>query len=80
MKFASPYFSVKELAMIHAGLAKEIYAGYYVEYADRVLIRMGILAEAEGDFKKAASAYSGITYSKTIQNREFACRDKIKES
>lgn len=79
MVFAAPYFSVKELALIQAGCASDIYAGYYVEYADRVLIRKGILAEVKGDFKEAAAAYSGISTSKMIQNREYACRRKMKE-
>ena len=45
MVFASPYFTVKELAQIQMGCADDIFAGHYVEYADRVLIRKGILAE-----------------------------------
>lgn len=80
MEFASPYFTVRELALIQAGCADEVYAGYYVEYADRVLVRMGILAEARGDYHEAASAYSGVCYSKTIQEREHACRRKAKEN
>lgn len=78
MAFASPYFSIQELAMIHMGCAKDIYAGYYVEYADRVLVRKGILAEIKGDLKEAISAYSGISYSKAVQAREYACRSKMK--
>lgn len=79
MEFASPYFSVKELAMIQAGKADDIYAGYYVEYADRVLVRKGVLAEVKGEWKDAASAYSGVCYSKTVQRREYACRRRMKE-
>ena len=79
MAFASPYFSVKELAMIQMGCAGDIYAGHYVEYADRVLVRKGILAEAKGDWAEAAGAYAGISTSKMIQKREFACRRKMKE-
>jgi hypothetical protein len=79
MAFASPYFSTKELAMIQMGCGEDIYAGYYVEYADRVLVRKGILAEIKGDFKEAAGAYAGVSTSKMIQEREFACRRKLKE-
>ena len=79
MNFASPYFSVKELALIQSGCSDEIFAGYYVEYADRVLVRRGVLAEVRGDYEEAASSYSGVCYSKTVQNREYACRRKMKE-
>ena len=79
MKFALPYFSIKEFAMIHVGFADEIFAGHYVEYADRILVRMGILAEVKGDYHGAAYAYGGISTSKMIQEREYACRRKIKE-
>lgn len=79
MKFASPYFSTKELAMIQMGFADDIYAGYYVEYADRVLIRKGVLAEVKGNLKEAVSAYSGVSTSKIVQDREYACRRKMKE-
>lgn len=79
MAFSSPYFSVKELAQIQMGCADDIFAGHYVEYADRVLIRKGILAEVKGDFKEAAAAYSGISTSKMIQNREYACCRKMRE-
>ena len=79
MQFASPYFSIKELAMIQADCAEDIYAGYYVEYADRVLVRKGILAEVKGEWKEAVSAYSGVCYSKTVQDREYACRCKMTE-
>ncbi len=79
MAFASPYFTVKELAQIQMGCADDIFAGHYVEYADRVLIRKGILAEVKGDFEEAASAYSGISTSKMIQDREYVCRRKMRE-
>ena len=79
MAFASPYFTVKELAQIQMGCADDIFAGHYVEYADRVLIRKGILAEVKGDFKEAAASYSGISTSKMIQDREYACRRKMRE-
>lgn len=80
MAFASPYFTVKELAQIQMGCAEDIFAGHYVEYADRVLVRKGILAEVKGDFKEAAAAYSGISTSKMIQDREYACRRKMREN
>ena len=76
MAFAAPYFSIKEFALIHTGHSDRIFAGHYVEYADRVLVRMGLLAEIRGDFQKAANAYAGISTSKTIQEREHACRRK----
>ncbi len=79
MEFASPYFSVKELAQIQMGCADDIFAGHYVEYADRVLVRKGILAEVKGDFKEAAAAYSGVSTSKMIQDREYACRRKMRD-
>ena len=79
MVFASPYFSIKEFALIHTGCADSIFAGHYVEYADRALVRKGVLAELKGDFQEAAGAYSGISTSKMIQEREYACRRKIKE-
>ena len=78
MEFASPYFSIKEFALIHTGRAADIYAGYYVEYADRVLVRRGILAEAMGDLGEAIGAYSGVTYSKTVQRRENLCRRRLR--
>ncbi len=79
MTFAAPYFTVKELAQIQMGRAEDIFAGHYVEYADRVLIRKGILAEVKGDFKEAAAAYAGISTSKMIWDREYACRRKMRE-
>lgn len=79
MAFVSPYFTVKELAQIQMGCADDIFAGHYVEYADRVLIRKGILAEVKGDFKEAAGAYSGVSTSKMIQDREYACRRKMRD-
>ncbi|MBE7065263.1 MAG: hypothetical protein E7384_05570 [Ruminococcaceae bacterium] len=79
MAFASSYFTVKELAQIQTGCADDIFAGHYVEYADRVLVRKGVLAEVKGDFKEAAAAYSGISTSKMIQDRENACRRKMRE-
>ena len=79
MAFAAPYFSVKELALIQAGCASDIYAGYYVEYADRVLVRKGFLAEVRGEWREAVGAYSGVCYSKTVQDREYVCRRKMKE-
>ncbi len=79
MAFASPYFTVKELAQIQMGCADDIFAGHYVEYADRVLVRKGILAEVKGDFKEAAAAYSGVSTSKMIQDREYACRRKTRD-
>ena len=79
MAFDSPYFSIKELAQIHMGCADEIFAGHYVEYTERVLVRKGILAEIKGEWKEAASAYSGISTSKMIQKREYACRRKMRE-
>lgn len=77
MVFASPYFSIKELAQIQMGCAEEIFAGHYVEYADRVLVRKGFLAEIKGNWKEAAGAYSGVSTSKMIQKREYACRRKM---
>jgi len=79
MKFASPYFSLAELASIQMGCALDIYAGYYVEYADRVLVRRGILAEMMGKFNEAVSAYSGVSSSKEVQKREYACRRKLND-
>ena len=79
MAFASPYFTVKELAQIQMGCADDIFAGHYVEYADRVLIRKGVLAEVKGEWKEAAGAYSGVSTSKMIQDREYACRRKMRE-
>ncbi len=79
MAFASPYFTVKELAQIQMGCAEDIFAGHYVEYADRVLVRKGVLAEVKGEWKEAASAYSGISTSKMIQDREYACHRKMRE-
>ena len=78
MAFAAPYFSIQELATIHMGHAKDIYAGHYVEYADRVLVRRGILAEINGDLQEAISAYSGVCYSKLVQAREYALRSRLK--
>ena len=79
MAFVSPYFTVKELAQIQMGCADDIFAGHYVEYADRVLVRKGILAEVKGEWEEAAGAYSGISTSKMMQDREYACRRKMGE-
>ena len=79
MAFVSPYFTVKELAQIQMGCADDIFAGHYVEYADRVLVRKGILAEVKGEWEEAAGAYSGVSTSKMIQDREYACRRKMRE-
>ena len=79
MAFASPYFSVKELAQIQMGCTEDIFAGHYVEYADRVLVRKGVLAEVKGEWNEAAGAYSGVSTSKMIQDREYACRRKMRE-
>lgn len=54
MEFASPYFSIQELAMIQMGCAREIDPNRIPEAKD---VRDGFLKELEGSFEEARWAY-----------------------
>lgn len=76
MIFASPYFNVRELAVIQAGLANTVEPGQFCEYNTDVLVRRGFLAEAQGRWSEAVHAYRGVSTSKSVQDREYLCRRK----
>ncbi len=77
--FATPYFTLEKIALMQCGLQAKIKRAYYVEPAYDILVRNGFLAELEGDYKKAASCYSGVSLSSSVYERERACREKIKK-
>ncbi len=78
-EFANDFFSLEELVYIQCGHHNLISTGHYVEYADRVLLRKGFIAELEEDWPRAVGCYSGISYSSSAQEREFECDRKRRE-
>lgn len=76
MKFASPYFPIRELALIQTGLSHTVECGRFMEYNTDVLVRKGIVSEMQGKWDEAASAYAGVWTSASVQKREYACRKK----
>ena len=76
MVFASPYFTVRELALIQTGLSHTVECGCFTGYNTDVLVRKGVVAEMQGKWDEAASAYAGVWTSASVQKRESACRKK----
>ena len=78
--FAGDYFSVPELVQLQCGRAQRIDAGTFNGYNFDVLVRRGFLAEAAGDFAEAARCYGGVSTSRSVQEREYACRRRAEEA
>ncbi len=74
--FATPYFTIEQLARIQCGEVYSIQTGNYVEPAYDVLVRKGFLAELMEDWVEAEHCYGGVSTSKSVQQREFDCRRK----
>ena len=55
-----------------------MYDQHYLNYFDDEAIAECV-AEVKGNWVEAAGAYAGISTSKMIQDREYACRRKMKE-
>ena len=74
--FANDYFTISELARIQCGLHRLIAPGDFNGYNFDTLVHRGFLAELDGDFAEAARCYSGVSTSKSVQEREYDCRLK----
>ncbi len=75
-EFISPFFGIEDLALIQCGLHEYVTIRGTIEPESDNLVRAGILAELDGDWKKAERCYGGITMSMSILEREHACRRK----
>ena len=76
MSFASYFMTVRELALLQAGLAEHISCGKFTGYNTDVCVREGIVAEAQGKWQEAAVAYGRVSTSLLVEKREHACRAK----
>lgn len=75
-EFAATYFTVPELVLIQLGRAQEIHTGNFSEYNTEVLISKGFICEMLGKWKEAEQCYSGVSTSKSVQQRELYCRER----
>ncbi len=69
LELAQRFFVIEKVARLQVG-DFNIDCGYYVEYAEDVIVRMGILAETRGDLEKASNYYQQVM-SLTINQRGY---------
>ncbi len=75
--FMTPYFSIEQLVQIQFGETYTVHTGHYVEPAYDVLVRKGIIAELNEEWREAETYYDGGgCYSMSVTNRQYECRDK----
>ena len=74
VKFANPYFTIEELAMIQCGKSALVQIGDYVEPAYDMLIRKGFIYELGEEWHLAEACYKGVSTSKKVQERELYCK------
>ncbi len=77
--FATPYFTLEQLAEIQCGATYSIKTGYYVEPAYDVLVRKGFIYELLHDWAEAEHCYGGVPLGASVSARERDCRLKKEE-